>query len=77
MKTVGVCDTQPIAAEGLRMLINQNPDLRVRFTAASLAEAAAFMQAESPDILVVDKGFGAQAVLAWVAEHRSPKGALR
>ncbi|MCW5976818.1 MAG: response regulator transcription factor [Bryobacteraceae bacterium] len=68
MKTVGVCDTQPIAAEGLRMLVTQSPDLQFRFAVASLAEAATLVRADPPDILVVDKGFGAQAVLSWVTE---------
>ena len=70
MKTVGVCDTQPIAAEGLRVLVGQNPDLGFKFAVASLAEAAARILLEPPDILVLDKAFGAQAVLSWISEIR-------
>ena len=70
MKTVGVCDTQPIAAEGLRVLVSQNPDLKFQFAVGSPAEASTLIQMEPPDVLVVDKGFGAQAVLSWIADVR-------
>lgn len=70
MKTVGVCDTQPIAAEGLRMLVDQNPELGFSFAVGSLVEATSRIQVEPPDILVLDKGFGAQAVLTWASDIR-------
>lgn len=68
MKSVGVCETQPITAEGLRTLVDRSPELEFQRAAATLMDGAAMVRQNPPDILVVDKGFGAQAVLAWIAE---------
>ena len=68
MKTVGTCETQPITAEGLRVVVSNCPELEFQTAANSLMDGAAMLRDNPPDILVVDKGFGAQAVLAWVAE---------
>ncbi|MCP5118575.1 MAG: response regulator transcription factor [bacterium] len=70
MKTVGACETQPVTAEGLRVVVDKCPELEFQRAANSLMEGAAMLRANPPDILVVDKGFGAQAVMAWVAEIR-------
>ena len=70
IKSVGVCDTQPIAADGLRILVSQSPDLECRFTVGSLSDAIEKVKAGPPDILVLDKALGAQAVLNWAAELR-------
>jgi DNA-binding NarL/FixJ family response regulator len=68
MKSVGVCETQPITAEGLRTLVDRCPELEFQCATATLMDGAAMVRQNPPDILVVDKGFGAQAVLAWIAE---------
>lgn len=66
MKTVAICETQPITAEGLRSVVKDCPDLEFLRAAHSLAEGTALVREEAPDILVVDKGFGVQAVFAWI-----------
>lgn len=73
MKTVGVCETQPITAAGLRVIVKDCPELEFRMAAHSLVEGAAMLRDAPPDILVVDKGFGAQTVMAWVAEIRDSR----
>ena len=73
MKSVGVCETQPITAEGLRTLVDRCQELEFLHAAASLLDGAAMVRQNPPDILVVDKGFGAQAVLAWIAEIRDSR----
>lgn len=73
MKSVGVCETQPITAEGLRTLVDHCQELEFLRATASLADGAAMVRQDPPDILVVDKGFGAQAVLAWIAEIRDSR----
>lgn len=68
MKTVGVCETQPITAEGLKSLLDGCDELAFQSSADSLLDGAAMVRRQTPDILVVDKGFGAHAVLRWIAE---------
>jgi two-component system nitrate/nitrite response regulator NarL len=75
MKTVGVCETQPVTAEGLRMLVERCSELEFLHAAGSLLDGAAMVRQNPPDILVVDKGFGAQSVLAWIAELRDSQAA--
>jgi DNA-binding NarL/FixJ family response regulator len=65
-KTIAVCDTQPITAQGLRNLLALSEDLQLVEALTSLEAAAAFVRANAPDIVVVDKGFGMRAVLEWI-----------
>lgn len=67
-KTVAVCDTQPITAEGLRALLALTPDLEFLTTAGSLDSGKAMIAAQHPDLIVVDKGFGMRAVLDWIQD---------
>ena len=65
-KTVAVCDTQPITAEGLRTLLASTPDLEFLALSGSLESASATIAALAPDLIVLDKGFGMRAVLDWI-----------
>jgi two-component system nitrate/nitrite response regulator NarL len=65
-KTIVVCDTQPITAQGLRNLLGSSEDLELVEAMNSLEDAAAFVRAKTPDIVVVDKGFAMRAVLDWI-----------
>jgi two-component system, NarL family, nitrate/nitrite response regulator NarL len=65
-KTIAVCDTQPITAQGLRNLLASSDDLELIETLNSLETAAVFTREKAPDIVVVDKGFGMRAVLDWI-----------
>jgi DNA-binding NarL/FixJ family response regulator len=60
---VVVCDTQPVIVEGLRSLLETNNELSFSRAVRSLAEALEAAQAASPALLVLDKAFGARAVL--------------
>jgi two-component system nitrate/nitrite response regulator NarL len=44
--------------------------LEFRFAASTWAEAASALRRQPPDILLLDKSFGAQAVQAWLEELR-------
>jgi two-component system nitrate/nitrite response regulator NarL len=70
MKSVGVCETQPVTAEGLRVIISKDGELEFRFAVSSWAEAALALRSRPPDILMLDKGFGAQAIQSWIEEIR-------
>jgi two-component system nitrate/nitrite response regulator NarL len=65
-KTVVVCDTQPISAEGLRILLAGAGDLEFLASLNSLENAMQLMTVQRPDIVIVDKGFGMRIVLDWI-----------
>jgi two-component system nitrate/nitrite response regulator NarL len=67
--TVLICDTQPVIVEGVRALLEQSSDLRFLEGAASLNQATEIAHQFSPDVLMVDKAFGVQAILEWLAGH--------
>ena len=67
-KTVVVCDTQPVTAEGLRHLIGSCPDLEFLEPLSSLPALMEFAHAMSPDLIILDKGFGMRIVLDWIHE---------
>src|SRR5258708_23788837 len=65
-KNVAICDTQPITAEGLRSLLVSSPDLEFKQSLPSLESTSSFLEAQSCDIAILDKGFGMRAVLDWI-----------
>lgn len=75
-RTVAICDTQPVTAAGIRTLLDGNPDLQYLETTDSLKGALDFIEnrtqalGSAPDVLVVDKAFGIQAILDWLARVR-------
>ncbi|MGI8743812.1 MAG: LuxR C-terminal-related transcriptional regulator [Bryobacteraceae bacterium] len=69
-KTVAICDTQPITAEGLRILIGTSSDLEFAETLDSLELATALMRRKSPEIMIVDKGLGMHSVLDWLHDMK-------
>jgi two-component system nitrate/nitrite response regulator NarL len=65
-KTVVVCDTQPISAEGLRTLLAAAGDLEFLASLNSLETATQLVTVRRPDIVIVDKAFGMRVVLDWI-----------
>jgi DNA-binding NarL/FixJ family response regulator len=65
-KTVVVCDTQPITAEGLRALLTAAGDLEFQSSVNSLEAATQLMTSRPSDVVIVDKGFGMRVVLDWI-----------
>ena len=70
-KTVVVCDTQPIAIEGLRALVAPDHDLAVAGEATSMMAGMELVRSLAPSALVVDKAFGLQAVMDWISNLRA------
>jgi DNA-binding NarL/FixJ family response regulator len=58
-----VCDTEPIAIEGLRSLLESAGELSIVAAENSVAEAMEAVRELQPSIVVVDKAFGIQMVL--------------
>lgn len=66
--TVGLCETQPIAVAGIRAVLAESSDLELSWACDSLATAQQLARTSPPKVLVIDKAFGAQAVLDAVTE---------
>jgi two-component system nitrate/nitrite response regulator NarL len=73
-KSIAICDTQPVTAEGIRNLLRGIPDLKFLTAPESLQQAAEVVRQQRPDVLILDKGFGIQAVLDWLAEIQTGDG---
>ena len=63
IKKVSICDTQPVTAEGIRTLLAGSPDMMFADITDSLAQALDLVRRSSPDVLMIDKAFGIQAIL--------------
>ena len=74
-KTVVVCDTQPITAEGLRTLLTASGDLEFLASLNSLEAATQLVTARPPDVVIVDKGFGMRIVLDWIHDLKLAEAA--
>ena len=75
LNTVAVCDTEPIAIEGLRNLLGTMDGLRVVAAETSLVEGMEAVREFSPAIVIVDKALGTHLVLDWL--HALARGASR
>jgi two-component system nitrate/nitrite response regulator NarL len=71
LKTVGICDTQPMTIEGLQSLLGGCEDLRMIGSATNLFSGLELVQHHSPSIVVIDKAFGLPAIMDWLANLRS------
>ncbi len=63
MDSVVICDTEPIAMEGLRSLLESAEGFRLIATETSLEDGMDAVHELQPAVLVVDKSFGIQAVM--------------
>jgi DNA-binding NarL/FixJ family response regulator len=73
-KSIAICDTQPVTAEGVRNLLRGVPDLRFLTAPETLALATEVVRKQHPSVLILDKGFGIQAILDWLTEMQSGEG---
>src|ERR1051326_3870071 len=78
VKSIAICDTQPVTAEGVRNLLRGIPDLKFLAAPESLPEAAQAIRSQDPaelvDVMILDKGFGIQAILDWLSEVHAKDG---
>jgi DNA-binding NarL/FixJ family response regulator len=76
--TVAVCDTEPVAIEGVRSLLESAEGMRVVATENSVVDGMEAVRALRPSILLIEKGFGLRAVMDWLNELRrsSPETAV-
>jgi DNA-binding NarL/FixJ family response regulator len=62
-KTVVVCDTQPLAIEGLRAVLANDPNLKFAGAMTTLAGALELVRGTNPTVVILDRGFGSGAVI--------------
>ena len=67
-KTVLICDTQPVAVEGIRLLLERSDDLRFAGAVSSLDATFELAGAIRPAAIVIDKYLGTPLILDWL--HR-------
>ncbi len=65
-KTILICDTQPVAMEGLRALLENSGDLTCIGAVASLEAALELTTAISPAAIILDKGLGMHSLMDWL-----------
>lgn len=71
MTLVGICDSQPATAEGVRSLLAQSKEFDFCWSARNLLGVLHRLSERPIDVLVIDKGFGVQSVMDLVQEMRS------
>ena len=71
---VAICDQQPIAAEGIRSLLSQRDDIEFATSVDTLEAAYELASGKGgdpvPDVILIDKAFGSQALMDWLTECR-------
>jgi len=70
VQTLVVCDTEPVAIEGIRGLLETAGDLRIAVAETSLAEAMIAARELHPTLVLIDKSLGIHAVLDSVKSLR-------
>jgi len=73
--SVAVCETQPVTIEGLARILGARPDFQFVGAVDQLMNAESLLEQTHPRVLILDKSFGVQIVLEWVAEHRASRSA--
>src|ERR1035437_815134 len=64
--TLAVCDSEPVAMEGLRSLMESIDGPRVVAVETNVEDAVTAVRELQPSVLMVDKSFGVPTVVDWV-----------
>lgn len=63
VKSVAICDTEPIAIEGMRALLDACPDLQLAAGETSLLGGMEMVRQYAPAVIILDKTFGIHAIM--------------
>ena len=77
MHTVAICDTEPVAIEGLRTLLAAAEGLRVVAAENTLQAAMDAARELNPTLIVLDKAFGIPLILEAVRGLRHTESEVR
>ncbi len=69
-KPILICDTQPVAIEGIRSLLDGSGDLRFSGGVCSMSAVLELTRTLEPAAVVIDKGFGTQPVMDFLQQLR-------
>lgn len=70
VKTIAICDTEPISIAGLRAVLEGCEDLQVVGAETSLIDAMDLVRRFNPALAIIDKAFGIHAVMDWIRRVR-------
>jgi len=76
VNTVAICDTEPVAIEGLRSLIGAAEEMRVVAMENSLPAILAVARELRPKVMILDKAFGIQPVIETLRHLREPESGV-
>ena len=71
LKTVVVCDTQPLAIEGLRSILAGSLELKFAGAMTTLAGGVELIRGLSPSVAILDRGFGSTGIFEALARLRT------
>ena len=66
MSTLVICDTEPVAIEGIRCLLDAHEGPRMIAADTVIESAVVTVRELQPSLLIVDRGFGAHVVMDWL-----------
>jgi two-component system nitrate/nitrite response regulator NarL len=72
-KSVVVCDTQPLAIEGLRAVLSATPGIRFAGAMTTLAGTIDLVRGTNPAVVILDRAFGAASVILALDRLRGSK----
>lgn len=67
-KPVLICDSQPVAIEGLRWLIENSGDMRFAGAVCSLDRVLDLARTLNPAAIILDKALGTAALMDWLRQ---------
>ncbi|MCL5745509.1 MAG: response regulator transcription factor [Acidobacteria bacterium] len=70
VETVAVCDTEPVAIEGIRSLLHTCQDLSLAGSETSLLNGLDLVRKLNPSVVIVDRAFGMNIVADWIGKIR-------
>jgi DNA-binding NarL/FixJ family response regulator len=76
-KIVSICETKPLTIHGLQHLLDETDDLSFGCSHASPSEWMLSRNADRTDVLIIDKGLGAQTVLNALDQLPAEHGTVR
>lgn len=68
--TVLLCETQALTVEGVRSVLGATSDLRVTGVCETLALCREISRRQRPNVVLIDKALGMQAVMDWIQDLR-------